>query len=241
MENLEQVLNTYSLYLLLFGSIFLIVLALVALKAKKLSPDNKKILFLSILVSALIPTIVMSASTVYLNVVSSSGGPVHWHADFEVWACGKEVDLKDPKGLSNKIGTPTLHEHNDKRIHLEGVVFAPTDASVGKFFQVVGGQLSSGSFSLPTNNSNLSVKNGTNCPGQTMSEVQMFVYKTDKDNHYSQQKIADPANYVISPFSVVPQGDCIIVEFDSPKDKTDKLCRSYKVSEKTGKVKGGHH
>lgn len=241
MENIEQALNTYSLYLLTFGAVFLSGLALIALKAKKLDSESKKLLFLAIVVVTLIPTIVISASTIYLNTISSSGGPVHWHADFEIWNCGKEVNLKDPKGLSNKIGTPTLHEHNDKRIHLEGVVMKPTDASLGNFFHVVGGDLASDSFSIPTNDGILSIQNGENCPQQAKSEVQVFVYKTDKDNKYIQQKIVDPQNYIISPFSNVPKGDCIIIEFDTPKTRTDKICRSYKAAEEVGKVKKGYN
>lgn len=237
MENIEHLLNTYSFYLLIFGSVSLMVLATIALKIKNLSEENKKLLFIAIVSVTLIPTIVMSASTVYLNVTSSSGGPVHWHADLEIWNCGKEVDLLDPKGLSNKIGTPTFHEHNDKRIHLEGIVFTPRDASLGNFFHVIGGKLSADSFFVPTNSGLTSAKNGDSCGGRS-GEVQVFVYKTNKDNTYIQQKLSEPQNYVISPFSGVPQGDCIIVEFDEPKTRTDKMCRSYKVAEEIGKVKG---
>lgn len=89
----------------------------------------------------------------YLNVKSDTGGPVHWHADFEIWACGNEIALRDPRGfLSNKIGSPTLHEHNDKRIHLEGVpVTLPHDASLGKFMSTIGGELTQSSLTVPVN------------------------------------------------------------------------------------------
>lgn len=236
--NIEHLLNTYSLYLLIFGTISLAVLAVIALKAKKLGEDNKKLVFLAIVLVTLIPTIVMSASTVYINTISSSGGPVHWHADVEVWNCGREVNLKDPKGISNKIGNAVLHEHNDKRIHLEGVVLTPLDASLGNFFHVIGGNLSQSSYSVPTNEGLQTVPSGVDCGGAAKSEVQVFVYRVDKDNYYTQEKIVNPQEYIISPYSSVPQGDCIIVEFDTPKDRTEKLCRSYKVAEKIGKLKG---
>lgn len=236
--DIEHLLNTYSLYLLLLGSILLVLFAIIALKAKKLGDEGKKVLFLSIVIATLIPTIVMSASTVYLNVISSSGGPVHWHADFEVWSCGREIDLKDPEGwLSNKIGTATLHEHNDKRIHLEGVVLKPEDASLGKFFDVVGGTLTPSSYSIPTSEGMLTAQNGDSCQSGS-GEVQVFAYRTDKDNYYSQVKLPDPQNYIIAPFSSVPVGDCIIVEFDVPKERTEKMCRSYIVAEEIGKLKG---
>ena len=62
---------------------------------------------------------ILIGSTIYLNTNSDSGGPVHWHADIEFWACGNEIELRDPTGFSNKIGTGTLHEHDDHRIHLD--------------------------------------------------------------------------------------------------------------------------
>lgn len=234
--NIEELLNTYSLYMLGFGVVALGILAAVCLKLKKISPDNKKFLFLAIVLVTLIPTLIMSASTVYINSVSSSGGPVHWHADIEVWNCGSEFNLKDPIGLSNKIGTSTLHEHNDKRIHLEGVVLRPEDASIGNFFHVIGGSLKSDAFSVPTNYGLFSVANGGKC-NSGVGTVQVFVYRTDKDNYYTQEKVANPQEYIMSPYSSVPAGDCIIVEFDTPKERTDKMCRSYKVAEEIGKVK----
>lgn len=236
--NIEHLLNTYSLYLLAFGTASLAVLAVIALNFKKLTEESKKLLFLAIVLVTLIPTFVMAASTLYINTTSSSGGPVHWHADVEVWNCGQEVNLKDPKGISNKIGSSTLHEHNDKRIHLEGVVLEPRDASLGNLFQVIGGYLTNDTFTTPVNEGLLTLQNGAKCGEKGPGEVQVFVYQADKENYYSQKKIAKPQDYIISPFSSVPAGDCIIVEFDVKKPKTDKLCRSYKVSEKIGKLKG---
>ncbi len=246
--DIEHLLNTYSLYLLAFGTVSLALLALISLKAKKLTEENKKLLFIAIVFVAMIPTLVMSGSTVYINTTSSSGGPVHWHTDIEIWNCGEEIDLKDPKGLSNKIGTSTLHEHNDKRIHLEGVVMKPADASLGNFFHVIGKDepvegsrdragFTGTSLTVPTNNGLMSMHNGSLCATGEVAEVQVFVYQTDKDNYYTQKKLTNPQDYIISPVSVVPSGDCVIVEFDTPKDRTDKMCRSYKVAEKIGKIR----
>lgn len=238
MENIETLLNTYSLYVLALGSFFLVLLALIALKTKVKTPESKKLLFLSIIISAIVPTLVMSFSTIYLNIISSSNGPVHWHSDIEIWKCGQEVNLRDPKGLSNKIGTSTLHEHNDKRIHLEGVVIKHEDASLGNFFKVIGGKLSPNSFIVPVNEGLVEANNGDTCSNSGAGEVQVFVYTTDKDNFYTQKKVNNPQDYIISPDSNVPAGDCVIVEFDANKAKTDKICRSYKVALKIGKLKG---
>lgn len=237
MDNLESTLSNYSLMVLGLGAFLLVVLAIISLKTKHLSHEAKKILFLSVIVATLVPTVVMAASTIYINVISSSNGPVHWHADFEVFACGQEFDLKDPKGLSNKIGTATLHEHNDKRIHLEGVVLTPPDASLGKFFEVTGGELTNDHVSLITNDGLKTFKTGDMC-GDKSVDLQVFLFQTDKDGYYTQQKLSDPAKHIIAPYSSVPSGDCVIIELDAPKDKTERICRSYAVAEKIGKLKG---
>jgi hypothetical protein len=179
---LEESIAKNSVNLLIGATVVLAVLVGISLQEKYLNEKLKKFLFISIVLAIAVPTIFMIASTVYLNNVSVSKGPVHWHADIEVWACGKEVELQDPTGfLSNKIGTATLHEHNDKRIHLEGVVVHPEDASLGKFFQVIGGEITNDSLIVPTNKGAIPYTNGSMCADGSQGEVQVFVYQTDKD------------------------------------------------------------
>lgn len=238
MMDLEHLIASYSWKVLGVASIILILLAVISLSVKKPKAIVKKVLFLGIIAATIIPTLYLISSTIYLNSVSSSNGPVHWHADTEIWACGKELDFKDPIGWSNKIGTATLHEHNDKRIHLEGVVVNPEDASLGKFFRVIGGSISPTSLTVPTTEGLTSLQNGMKCASGEQGEVQVFVYQTDNEQYYTQQKVVNPENYIISPHSSVPAGDCIIVEFGAPKERTDKMCRSYKVAEQIGKLKG---
>lgn len=235
--SLEEVIARNSLWITGLASIVLLILVFISLKFPNVSEAVKKFLFSSIVFVVIGTTLFLGISTFYLNTVSSSKGPVHWHADVEVWACGNELNLKDPKGLSNKLGTSTLHEHNDKRIHLEGVVVKPMDASLGKFFAVIGGQLTTSQLSVPLNDFTQTFQNGQKCPNGQMGQVQVFVYKTDGST-YSQTKLANPASHIISPFSQVPPGDCVIVEFDVPKDKTEKICRSFKVAEEIGKLEG---
>lgn len=236
MGNLEEILQAYSIGILFLSTVVLVALAGVSLALKKPKERTKRILFYAIAAEVLIPTIFLIFSTIYLNAVSVSKGPVHWHADIEIWACGQEISLLDPTGLSNKIGTNTLHEHNDKRIHLEGVVVQPHDASLGRFFNVIGGELTPTSFVVPTNEGLFAIQNGYPCVPD--GEVQVFVYQTNADDTYMQKKLDNPQAYILSPYSSVPKGDCIIVEFDSSKFRTDRLCRSYQVALEIGKLKG---
>lgn len=234
---LADIISLYSLNITLVGSALLVFLVFLSLIISHLTPFLKKLLFILMISVIMFVTLFLVGSTLYLNAVSVSKGPVHYHADFEIWNCGKEITLTDPEGLSNKIGTPILHEHNDKRVHLEGVVVEDLDASLGRFFEVIGGELTSNFLSVPTNEGLVNLTTGTACPDGKLGTLQLFVYKTIRENYY-QQKIMDPKNYIISPKTNVPPGDCIIIEFDSIKEKTEKICRSYAVWKETGKLKG---
>jgi len=178
-SDLEATLAALSWKAVGIGFAALIILILIATQTKDKYPRFNKPIFGMIIMSVVIPTLTLLGSTVYLNVISYAGGPVHWHADFEVWACGNELELRDPRGaLSNKIGTPTLHEHDDKRIHLEGVPVTEKDASLGKFFTVVGGEISPDRLSLPIN---------TNHP---------FENDIDGDGNFEQNNYLVEGNYI---------------------------------------------
>lgn len=262
--DLEQQIASLSLRVILASSVLLIILIVVAsLFANKKHKHLKNPLFFMIVFVIMVGTGTLFGSTIYLNVKSDSGGPVHWHADIEFWACDVQLELRNPSGfLSNKIGTSTLHEHNDQRIHLEGVVVDDSsDATVGKFMRVIGGGISNESLNIPLADNvledfvdgdnvdlggvsniekyiktdsvykkSLGVKNGDSCPKSVEGEVQMFVYQYNKkDKTYSQTKIANPENYTIRDESIVPPGDCIIVEFGKKRERTDRLCEQYGV------------
>lgn len=151
--DLETTISSLSVRAITIGTILLIVLVMVAVAVIQKRAKLKLPLFIAIATVVAATTLTISGATIYLNVKSATGGPVHWHADVEFWACGNELELRDPSGaLSNKIGTPTLHEHNDKRIHLEGVpADLPHDASLGKFMNVIGGEVNRNSLVVPLN------------------------------------------------------------------------------------------
>lgn len=273
--DLEQQITSLGIRTTLIASAVLIVFTILAALLKNRVPKLKLPLFLIMALTMVGTTVVLFGSTIYLNMKAESGGPVHWHTDIEFWACGTEINLADPHGLlSNKIGTSTYHEHNDKRIHLEGVVVRKSDdASLEKFMRVTGGFITKDSIGIPVNDfpeewlasanndqldgdkqrdvnpswftsklprtgneAVLNFKNGENCNSspdensETDREIQVFVYRFNKDSKtYVQEKLKNPTSYVMRDESVVPPGDCVIVEFDTPKDTTDKLCKQYGV------------
>lgn len=231
---LEENIRNLSIEISLLAT--LVVLVLIGVTV--LTRTRSGLIFGLIVATVLATSGFLIGSTIYLNTVSSSGGPVHWHADFEVWNCGQQLELQDPLGfLSNKIGTATLHEHNDKRVHLEGVVVQPHDASLGKFFEVIGGSITDTSMILPVNDGVATVANGDVCAGRP-GQLQVFAYQTTTDGYYTVRKLSDPAGFIIAPQSNVPPGDCIIIEFDAPKLTTEHMCRSYSVALQIGKLKG---
>ncbi len=74
----------------------------------------------------------------------------------------------------------------------------------------------------------LDITDGQRCPETNETELQVFVYTADRQaKTYRQQKLDNPADYVLSSNQSVPPGDCVIVEFSQPKNTTDKLCPSY--------------
>lgn len=232
---LDEVIRGNSIKFSLIASGILIVLTIISVILRQKSEALKYILFTGMVLVIILNTIYLAGSTIYLNQQSETGGPVHYHADFEIYNCGEKIDLKDPKGLSNKVGTEVVHEHNDNRIHIEGVILEKHDASLGHFFEQIGGQLHQDHMAIPSENGLLEVENGQVCPGGPGS-LQVFVYQTE-DASFSQQKLgSNPQDYVISPYSQVPPGDCIIVEFSPVKDTTDKLCTFYKVAVEKGEL-----
>lgn len=262
--DIESQINSLSIRLVLVASLLLITLILISSKviAKKKYKKFKKPLFISIIFAVVVPSLVMTGSTIYVNTISDSKGPVHWHTDIEFWVCGQEIELRDPyEFLSNKVGTSTYHEHDDKRIHLEGVVIDKEyDASLEKFMKVTGGYVSKDALTIPTepglfeddtdgdkptgdknvvqkfvksdqeNRTVLEMKNGMGCSDSGYSEVQAFLLRYDEANQtYAQTKLENPERYIMRDESVVPPGDCLIVEFDAVKSRTDKLCQQYGV------------
>lgn len=232
---LGEVIHGNSLKFSLAALVAILLLSLIALFLKNPSEKIKYLLFGLITAAVLANTLYLVGSTIYLNQVSATKGPVHWHADYEVWQCGHELELKDPQGLSNKVGSETVHEHNDKRMHFEGVMEDLRHASLGHFFKEVGGSLDSEHMTIPTEEGLMTLEDGQACPDGSKAKMQVFVYQTEGKT-FSQQKLTDPKNYIISTHSQVPPGDCVIIELDSKKEKTDKLCNFYKVAVQKGEL-----
>lgn len=222
----------------LYYSFLLMIIAILYSLTHKLNKSGKKIAFLIITIPVIISTLYLGGHTIYLNLISETGGPVHWHFDYEVWVCDEKLDLINPTGLTNRVGTSVLHEHNDERVHVEGVLVKKSDANLDAFFHTIGGDLHDDKLIFTTNDEVVSVKNGDTCPNGNPGTLQVFLYKTESTT-FTQTKLEDFTNYIMSPESQVPPGDCIIVEFGEVKESTNKLCLTYQVAEENGDLVRG--
>ena len=147
-------------------TILFVFLLVVIFFNEKLTETLKKTLYIILAITTISVTIYFIATTLHLNLTSETKGPVHWHADFEIWKCEEKINLVDPKGLSNKLGSSVFHEHNDNRIHVEGVVTKKQEVDLHSFFKEVGGTLNNDYFFVPTNEGFTEMRTGDSCNGE---------------------------------------------------------------------------
>ena len=211
------------LYLAISSAILIIVTVLVV-EFRQFEEKHKRLLFWLVAIPVVLSTLYLAGFVIYKNQASITKGPVHWHADYQVWLCSQRMDLKDPTGLTNKIGSPLFHEHNDDRIHIEGAVMKLSDVNLANFFKVIGGKLTRTEISYPAKDKLHHYKNGDPCPDGSMGTLKVYVNGKLNPN---------PESYVISPHSYVPPGDCIIFLFDSSsRTTTSQLCESWVAENK---------
>ena len=238
-EEVSQSIDHYysDLYikLIYIASAIIIISVILAIKLNKKN-SLKTAFFLLITIPTIIVTIFLVGSTIYINIIAHTKGPVHWHADFEIYNCDKKVDIINPKGISNRVGSSTFHEHGDNRIHIEGVVVNLEDVNLQNFFKFIGGSITNDYAIIPTNEGILEIRNNNLC-NRKLGRLQAFLYTTE-DNRIKQEKINNFPEYIPSANSLVPPGDCIIIEFNEEKNKTDYICKTYKVAINKGDLIG---
>ena len=183
-----------------YGSLaFGILIFVILLFHKRMNGLTKKFVYSLVVIVTSLITVYFILTTLHLNIISATKGPVHWHADFEIWVCGNEIKLAKPKGFSNKQGVDLIHAHNDNRIHVEGVLLDKKEASLEAFFHAVGGSLSDDGIKIPTDNGLLLFHEGDKC-NEKPGKLYVFV---------NGNAISNPSSYVISPYGDVPPGDKI--------------------------------
>lgn len=230
-----------SVQLAVFGFLLLMLLICIAFIVRDRNSEyGKKLTFWSMVFVIVVPTLFFLVSTIFVNVISDTKGPVHWHADFRIYHCGVEYEPPEPPHrLSNKTGTPEVHQHEDKRLHIEGVLVDVQEGSLANFFGVQGGKLTENAFLVPHKGGHTWHRNGDECPNGEEGEWNVFLYKTDSETmEVTKEKMdmVDVPDYVLSPYINVPPGDCIIFAFGPEIDDTDYICNFYQVNINKGEI-----
>lgn len=226
-----SLLNLYSIYAhegeketsiysfntwITFASLLLgLIAAFYSINKIKEKNKRKNIIFGLIVLTTIAITSYISITTIYNNITSFSRGPVHWHADFEIWACNNLIEIQDPKNIfTNKIGSPEAHEHNDNRIHIEGLIKHREDALLGNFFRSIGGSISSNHISVPVHDQGVKTWINENLCNNKPAKFYMFV---------NEELNEEFDFYLIKPFANVPPGDKIKFVFtEKPLDEINK-------------------
>lgn len=155
---------------MLIGLGTLTVLALAAIsfyREDSLTLKDKKMLMNAFLIAILVPSFYTAGAFVHESKTSWSGGEIHYHADYEVLVPGdngslERADLVDPENfcgegkgymckLNDRTGTTKYHEHDDNRIHLEGVFMTREEATLRAYFNTFDGELTNEKLVYPTN------------------------------------------------------------------------------------------
>jgi hypothetical protein len=170
------------------------------------------------LIVLMLPVAVGSGVAVYESSTAWRGESVHWHADLTVIVDGEHQNLIDPRNFcdgilcpfSNHTGTASVHEHGDGRIHIHGPVQRPQDATLGAFFDAVGGQLTGEQLVFPTNDGRID--------RETTGEKRLTVLvRTGPDRSW--RVLDDPAGYRIAPYTE-GQTDTVVAVYDDAAPAT---------------------
>ncbi|MBI5072478.1 hypothetical protein HZA99_01535 [Candidatus Woesearchaeota archaeon] len=201
-ETMTQVIPS-PLFILGVGTIFCVVFIALVLLKKNWKNQEKKILFWALAIGVSAVTVYLLSYTLLVNSTSETNGPVHWHADFEIWVCGEKQTLPESEGISGRVGTPLVHYHDDYRIHIEGAVMNKEDMNLGSFFAAIGGALADSYIGIPQEDGSIKYwRNGDQCQDGHAGTLTLYVTKGQ-----SVTTVQNIAAYVISPETNVPPGD----------------------------------
>ncbi|MFB6208814.1 MAG: hypothetical protein ABEJ56_01600 [Candidatus Nanohaloarchaea archaeon] len=249
----------YVVPLLLLGLLATLTLTSLAFyREDSLTLHDKDILMNGFLIAVLVPSFYTAGAFMHESATSWSGGEIHYHADYEVIVERngelQTLDLIDPGkfcgdsymcNLNDRTGITKYHEHNDNRIHLEGIFEKREDATLAAYFETFGGKLTNSKLVYPTNNGTVKVSE------KDEKQLKVIVRKgTGGNRHwciignnvpegnicrdqYTGELANSPSEYVVSPHKKGPSLDDIFVIYDS----SSKL-EALQDLQKDGKYRG---
>ncbi|MFB6208142.1 MAG: hypothetical protein ABEJ69_02235 [Candidatus Nanohaloarchaea archaeon] len=236
------------------GTGLLGLIALTALSVyneDSLTLRDKELLMNGFLVAVLLPSLYTAGAFLHESQVSWSGGEVHYHADYEVIVQNstgvyERLELVDPAefcgesymcNLNDRTGVTRYHEHDDNRIHLEGVFRERSDATLRAYFNTFGGELTNEKLVYPTNNGIVKLEENANKSLKiivrrgTGGGRHWCVVGNEIDQQYvcrswdTGNRALSPDDYIVSPYKRGPTLDDIFIVYDSktPRQALDDL------------------
>jgi hypothetical protein len=229
------------------GVLSTLVLASISFyREEELNLRDKNIIMNGFLIAVLVPSLYTAGAFVHQSQTSWSGGEIHWHADYEVMVEEnneyQQLDLIDPSNfceetrhesttmcsLNDRTGSTKYHEHNDNRIHLEGIFKEREDAVLSAYFETFGGKLTNTELRYPTNERMVEKAEGNSETLKILINQGVGGNREwcaiEKQSNLSQEDICrtsegelatTPSNYVISPYKRGPTLDDIFIVYDS--------------------------
>ncbi|QKQ98718.1 hypothetical protein GKQ38_04295 [Candidatus Nanohaloarchaea archaeon] len=242
----ETSFTAYSTKLIGLGFIATLALGSIAFyREDDLTMHDKNVLMNAFLVAILVPSLYTAGAFLHESQTSWSGGEIHYHADYEVIVNTSgnlhTLDLVDPTNycssattqstlmckLNDRTGITKYHEHNDNRIHLEGIFKEREDATLAAYFETFHGELSNTRMVYPTNNRTVEVtenadKNlkiivnrGTGGSRHWCIVGDQASKENTCVNPYTGELATSPSEYIISPHKKGPSLDDIFIIYDS--------------------------
>lgn len=246
----------YTVDILMWGVLALALLTVTAVvKEEELSERGKTILMVGFLLAVLVPSVYATGAYIHGVATSWSDGEIHWHADYEVIVQNEtggyeQLDLIDPSRfceetthessymcrLSDRTGAVEFHEHDDRRIHLEGTFRDREDATLQAFFRTFGGDLANDYMKYPTNEQvyevreqgdrtlKIAVQRGV-AAGRNWCMIGDSIGEGNTCRSEDTEELAtSPSRYVISPYQRGPIDNIFIVYDDaSPQQVLNDL------------------
>lgn len=218
----------YVLPVLQVSAVALVFLSAEAIRKEEyMTMHDKNVLMNGFLIVILGASFFTASAFVHLSQTSWSGGEVHYHADYEVLIeengslerlnlidpsefCGREVEGGYMCNLNDRTGSTKFHEHNDNRIHLEGVFKKREHATLGAYFETFNGTLTSNQLVYPTVDGVVEVSESTDS-----NKTLKVLVESGVADERSWKVIDNPSNYIVSPYKRGPNLDNIFIVWDS--------------------------
>lgn len=196
-------------------------------------------------------TVALIVGNIVLITNSSQNGLSRRYGSIYVSACGQSVEILPQNRYSASAGNGTYTINTDGTMQYLGYMQPGTyDASLGSFFNGIGGALSANVVTLPLGakqqreidsslqlsqfvksnilgESYLELRSGEACTlAPSMVNIYVYSYTASSDSYERAKLTQHPENYVLSDQTFAHR-DCVVVFFGEPREAGGIDCQGY--------------